>query len=109
MPCAINRFYERIRHGSAAAIADASPTDGPLPDSHYVLVAPCTSRGRPTGPPIEATARVTGPDDDAAERALDAKYGLQRRFYERVAPYGKLVHVEVSSASPPVAGPTPHG
>lgn len=60
-----------------------------------VLVAPCTVRGKPTGPPVEGRARVTGPGDEAAERALDAKYGVQRRVYERFAPYGELVYVEV--------------
>ena len=64
-----------------------------------VLVAPCNARGRPTGPPVEATARVTGPDDEAAERALDAKYGAQRRVYERLVPYGELVYVEVTRAT----------
>ena len=143
MPSAINRFYDRIRHRAAGAIADAPPREGPLPDTHYVLVAtyrrdgravatpvwaahdgerlvfrtegdtakvrrirnnprvrvaPCTVRGKPTGPPIEATARVTGPGDEAAERALDAKYGFQRRFYERLAPYGELVYVEVTAS-----------
>ena len=143
MPSAINRFYDRIRHARASSIADAPPSSGPLPDTHYVLVAtykrdgeavatpvwaaldgerlvfrtegdtaklrrirndprvrvaPCTARGKPTGPPVDATARATGPDDEAAERALAAKYGFQRRFYERLAPYGELVYVEVTAA-----------
>ena len=61
-----------------------------------VRVAPCTVRGTPTGPPVEATARVTGPDDEAAERALDAKYGTQRRLYERVALHRDMVYVEIT-------------
>ncbi len=64
-----------------------------------VLVAPCNARGRPAGPPVEGRARVTGPDDEAAERALDAKYGAKRRVYERVAPYGAFVYVEVVPAA----------
>jgi PPOX class probable F420-dependent enzyme len=60
-----------------------------------VRVAPCTMRGKPTGPPIEATARIVGPQDDAAEQALSAKYGLERRVYERVVPHGDMVYVEI--------------
>ncbi len=61
-----------------------------------VRVAPCTARGKPTGPPVAGTARVTGVQDEAAERALDAKYGRKRRVYERVAPYGEFVYVEIT-------------
>ena len=61
-----------------------------------VRVAPCTVRGRPTGPPVEGVARIVGPDDPAGERALTKKYGLQRRFYERFAPHGDLVYVEIT-------------
>ncbi len=61
-----------------------------------VRVAPCTLRGRPTGPPVEATARIVGPRDEAAERALAAKYGWRRRAYTRVAPLGDLVYVEIT-------------
>jgi PPOX class probable F420-dependent enzyme len=68
-----------------------------------VRVAPCNVRGKPTGPPVEATARVTGPDDEAAERALDAKYGVQRRVYERLAPYGELLYVEIVREAEPRA------
>ena len=60
-----------------------------------VRVAPCTVRGRPTGPPVEATGRVVGPDDGAAEAALDRKYGTFRRVYERVAPHGDRAYVEI--------------
>jgi PPOX class probable F420-dependent enzyme len=60
-----------------------------------VRVAPCTVRGRPTGPAVDARARVLGPRDEAAERALAAKYGARRRVYTRVAPLGDLVYVEV--------------
>ena len=60
-----------------------------------VRVAPCTFRGRPTGPPVEASARVLGPRDEAAERALAAKYGARRRVYTRAAPLDDLVYVEI--------------
>lgn len=59
-------------------------------------VAPCTVRGKPTGPPVEAVARIVGPEDAAGERALDKKYGLERRVYEGVAPHGELVYVELT-------------
>jgi PPOX class probable F420-dependent enzyme len=52
-----------------------------------VRVAPCSSRGRPLGPPTEGSARVLPPDDaPAAERALARKYGLRRRISERLRP-----------------------
>jgi PPOX class probable F420-dependent enzyme len=52
-----------------------------------VRVAPCSSRGRPLGPPVEAQARVLPPEDEpAAERSLARKYGLRRRISERLRP-----------------------
>lgn len=51
-----------------------------------VLVAPCTFRGRPTGPPFAGTARTVPRDSSAAavgEQALKAKYGLTRKLYYR--------------------------
>jgi uncharacterized protein len=52
-----------------------------------VRVAPCNSRGRPVGPPVEGTARILGPEEHAAaERALAEKYGLSRRVVQRVRP-----------------------
>jgi PPOX class probable F420-dependent enzyme len=48
-----------------------------------VLVAPCTVRGKPKGPFIEARARVLSADEEAAaERAIQSNYGLFRRLYE---------------------------
>jgi PPOX class probable F420-dependent enzyme len=44
-----------------------------------VLVAPCTARGRVTGPEVEARARVLEPEEfPAARRALERKYWLMR-------------------------------
>ncbi len=52
-----------------------------------VRVAPCTSRGRPLGPPVEAVARILDPDDaPAAERALAERYGRTRRIAQRLRP-----------------------
>jgi PPOX class probable F420-dependent enzyme len=51
-------------------------------DAH-VRVAPATVRGKPLGPTTEATARVLAPEEEErAEAALAANYGLFRRVYE---------------------------
>jgi uncharacterized protein len=51
-----------------------------------VLVAPCTLRGKPVGPSIEATARVVGPEEkEHAETSIQANFGLGRRLYESTA------------------------
>jgi len=52
-----------------------------------VRVAPCTLRGDPLGPPVEGVARILEPPEaDAAERALDRKYGRLRRLLTRMRP-----------------------
>jgi uncharacterized protein len=49
-----------------------------------LLVAPCTVRGRPLGPPFEARARTLGREEEpVAEAALAARYGLGRELFER--------------------------
>ncbi|HWV83926.1 MAG TPA: PPOX class F420-dependent oxidoreductase [Capillimicrobium sp.] len=47
---------------------------------------PSDARGKPLGPGVEATVRVLADpaEIDAAEAALDAKYGRSRRVYEKV-------------------------
>jgi len=51
-----------------------------------VLIAPCTVRGKPLGPPVEGRARVLEPSEhERAERAIAASYGLFRRIYETVS------------------------
>ena len=66
------------------------------------LVAPCTSRGKPLGPPAEGRARVLDDHSDTAqaESALRANYGLGRRIYEGAsAALGtETVYLEVSPA-----------
>ena len=61
-------------------------------------VAPCTFRGRPTGPPIAARARLAAGDkQQLAEDALAQKYGLLRRLYRRAFPPGEgSVYIELS-------------
>lgn len=52
-----------------------------------VRIAPCSSRGRPLGAPLEATARIVDDEEAAeAERALDDKYGRMRRSMARLRP-----------------------
>jgi uncharacterized protein len=63
------------------------------------LVAPCTVRGRPRGPAAEGRARVLPPEEnDRAERAIQANYGLGRRVYEGAGSLANvdLVYVEVA-------------
>ena len=49
-----------------------------------LLVAPCTVRGKPLGAPLEASARVLPPAEEArAEQALAQRYGLGRELFER--------------------------
>jgi PPOX class probable F420-dependent enzyme len=68
-----------------------------------VRVAPCTARGKPLGPPAEGRARVLGEpgDIERAEAALEANYGLGRKFYERVgeALGTETVYLHVTEAS----------
>jgi PPOX class probable F420-dependent enzyme len=51
-----------------------------------VLVAPCDSRGKPLGPAAEGRARIIPPEEEqAAERAIQANFGVGRKLYEGVA------------------------
>jgi PPOX class probable F420-dependent enzyme len=66
-----------------------------------VLVGPANARGKPAGPLAEGAARVLGPEDEQrAERALRANYGLGRRLYEGMSgPLGaQAVYLEVTPA-----------
>ena len=66
----------------------------------HVRVAPCTVRGKPLGPPAEGKARVLeqGRDEEAAEAALRANYGLGRKLYEGAggALEAKTVYLEIA-------------
>ena len=68
-----------------------------------VLVAPCTFRGRPLGPPIKATARLlsSGKENDA-EASIQSNYGFQRRIYNRML--GDLDAVGTYIEITPMAG-----
>ena len=64
-----------------------------------VRVAPCTSRGKPVGPPFIGKARVV-PDSDAsvAERAVQSNYGIGRKIYTLFSGSVDSVYVEVTPA-----------
>ena len=63
--------------------ARSSPKVARLRHDPRVLVAPCTARGRPLGPPFEARARVLAPEEEPiAERALADFYGRGRALFE---------------------------
>lgn len=48
-----------------------------------VLIAPCTVRGKPLGPPLEATGRLVSPGEEPlAERVLARRYGFGRALFE---------------------------
>jgi uncharacterized protein len=67
-----------------------------------VRVAPCTVRGKPVGPPVEGQARVLDQpgDEQEAEAALNANYGLGRKIYEGAgsALGGETVYLEITPA-----------
>jgi len=65
-----------------------------------VRVAPCTSRGKPLGPPFLGKARVL-PDSDEpqAERAIKSNYGIGRRIYTVFTGRVDSVYVEVTPTS----------
>ena len=73
------------------SLADAGKVKRLRHDPH-VRVAPCTVRGKPTGPFAEGLGRVLGADEgEAAESALDRHYGLRRRVYRR---FGRRLGVQ---------------
>src|SRR5438270_11678902 len=143
---ASDKFYDRMRSGDSANVADAEPTGSivdlrghkycvlvsyrkngqPMPSPLWfgvadgklyfqtsrdgfkikriknnpeVRVAPCTSRGKPVGPPFVGKARVV-PDADAsvAERAVQSNYGIGRKIYTLFSGSVDSVYVEVTPA-----------
>jgi uncharacterized protein len=68
-------------------------------NNSHVRVAPCTMRGKPTGPAAEGAARVLpAAEEDRAERVIHDHYGLFRRVYERTTEGVDAVYVEVTPA-----------
>lgn len=67
------------------------------------LVAPCTFRGRPLGPPVAARGRVLdNPSEIAhAERVVRAGWGWRQRAFERLArPVTPVLYLEFVRAAP---------
>ena len=64
----------------------------------HVLVAPCSFRGKPFGPPFSGTARVLSKEEGAeADKVLDDHYGLQRRAYLKLFGQSDLgEHIEIT-------------
>ena len=63
------------------------------------LLAPCTSRGKPTGAAVAGTARELPKDEwPHAEATLAAAYGIGRRIYERMVgdAEGLETYIEIS-------------
>ena len=70
-----------------------------------VRIAPCTLRGKPRGPAAEGQARVLPrEEEESAEAAIQANYGLGRRLYEQPLTRSSLdwVYLEIS----PIGGGT---
>ena len=62
-----------------------------------VLVGPCDARGKPKGPMVEATGRVLPEgEEQRAERAIQANYGLFRRLYEHFSMKVAGAYVELT-------------
>jgi len=54
-----------------------------LRKDNRVLIAPCTVRGKPLGPPFEATGRLIDPHEEPyAERTLSRRYTIGRALFE---------------------------
>ena len=69
-----------------------------------VRITPCTTRGKPTGPTAEGSARIVDrTQEEHAERAIQANYGPGRKVYEGAidAANASLVYIEVAPGSPP--------
>jgi PPOX class probable F420-dependent enzyme len=66
------------------SLADAGKVKRLRHDPH-VRVAPCTIRGRPTGPFTDGVGRIlAAAEEKDAEAALDRHYGLRRRVYVKL-------------------------
>jgi len=75
-----------------------------------VRVAPCTVRGRPTGPFADGVARIlTADESEIAEAALDHHYGLRRRLYEGVGSRlgVQTVYLELAPSGSTASTPQP--
>jgi uncharacterized protein len=86
-----DRGHAYVRTGKLAAKVKRIGNDP------RVKLAPCTVRGKPVGPYAEGTARVVPPgEEDKAEQALQANYGLGRKLYEASAASFDAHYIEVT-------------
>ena len=70
-----------------------------IKNNPQVKVAPCTTRGKPTGPYAAGVARVCSADEEEhAEETLQSNYGLFRKIYEGSAGSMEAVYIEVVPA-----------
>jgi uncharacterized protein len=65
------------------------------------LIAPCSFRGKPLGPPIAATARILDGDERAhAEKIIRGQWGWKRKAFERLSrSLTGVVYVELTPAA----------
>jgi hypothetical protein len=65
-----------------------------------VRVAPCNTRGAPTGPPFLGTARIVDKTEEAAaDRFIQANYGWYRTVYEKLlARRVETANIEITPA-----------
>ncbi|MGO9490034.1 MAG: PPOX class F420-dependent oxidoreductase [Solirubrobacteraceae bacterium] len=66
------------------------------------LIAPCSFRGKPLGPPIAARGRILGTDPERrhAEAVIRSQWGWKRRAYERMArPFSDVHYIELAPAT----------
>lgn len=83
-----------------------------LRNNPAITVAPCTASGKVLGPTTAGTARLL-PDSEAsaAEQALAAKYGWQKRLFSKIILWRKkqddTVYLEITPEQPhePTGGP----
>ena len=66
------------------------------------LIAPCSFRGKPLGPPILASGRILETDAERshAARVIRSQWGWKRRMFERIS--GRLTDVHYIELIPAV-------
>jgi uncharacterized protein len=79
-----------------------------IANNPLVRVAPCDFRGRPFGPPFQATARALSAAERATGQAiLDAKNRITQRLYYRTLGRGQHSLAEVIEITPLIREATP--
>jgi len=74
------------------------------------VVAPCTVRGGPLGAPFHAAAKIAPPEqEEIAERALKARYGLGRTIFEATVDLMRIdmCYLEITPANASSTAHTP--